>query len=78
MSLNSTLAGAARRVRAANVRLPEQHRINMANEWRELLRHIEGLPDGRACQLVNEWTLEVEQRLSHRLLNAPLTEADDT
>ena len=76
MSLNATLAGAARRIRAANLRLPEQHRLNMANEWRELLHHIEGLPDARAQQLVREWTCRVEERLASKLLNASLTNED--
>jgi hypothetical protein len=77
MSLNATLAGSARRIRAANLRLPVEQRINVAEEWRALLHRIDGKPDGRACQLVREWTLEVEQRLSLRLLNSPLTNEDD-
>jgi hypothetical protein len=75
VTVNRDLANAARRVRALNERLPTGWRLDLAPEWQRLLDDLESAPEARAGSLIAEWTAGVEQRLSLRLLNAPLTEA---
>lgn len=72
--LNGELAFAARRLKALNERIPEAHRINLAPDWQALLAEVEAKPRSRALVLVAEWREQQEQRLSIRLLNAPLEE----
>ena len=72
MTLNFQLACAARRVRAASERLPEQHRPDVAAEWSDLLDRIEHKSGPQAHRLIDEWAAEMEQRLARALLNCPL------
>ena len=77
MSRNTSLANAARRVRASNERLPEGLRIDVAAEWSALLEHIEGQTDWKARRIIEEWTEVMERRLCGTLLNAPLSPKED-
>lgn len=74
MTVRAELANAARRVRAANERLPEHCRPNasVASEWTQLLASVEDLPAWRARRQIAEWTERWEERLAGILLNAPL------
>lgn len=72
MTRATALAGAARRVRALNERLPERYRPPIAEDWARLLASIEDVTDRRALALIEEWQADMETRLSGKLANAPL------
>jgi hypothetical protein len=72
MSVNAALAQAARRVRAANKRLPRGCRLDIVTDWQALLDEVKQRSDARAISLIDEWTQEIESRIAQRLLHAPL------
>jgi len=79
MTRSTTLAAAARRVRALHDRLPEQHRpANIAIEWAQLLDAIEDRSDRQAQRLIAEWVEEMERRLAGTLAHAPLERKGNT
>ena len=75
MSRANALAHAARRVRAANERLPEPHRLNIAPDWQVLIHAIEepsmavknGARTIGAVVAANQDASEVELRLAHAI-----------
>jgi hypothetical protein len=73
MTFNAELAAAARWVSAAVERLPLEQRPDVAVAWGELIDTLEDCRSEGSKELaILEWRAEMEERLSTRLLHAPL------
>jgi len=65
MSVNAELAAAARWVRSAADKLPEEHRPDIAAEWTELMDVVEASrSEGAAILAIVNWRADMQGRLA--------------
>lgn len=72
-SLNTELAAAARWVRAAAERIPEDQRPDIAREWGQLMSDVDDArSEGAGELIVIQWRQDMGERLSTKLAHSPL------
>ena len=73
MSVNEELALAAARVRMLSEQIPEDHRLEVAGPWAELLDEVENTrSDGMKIVAILEWRERFEARLAAALAYTPI------